>query len=222
MTPAGPDSPDLAAPFAGSAGARLRAVAPPVLIDLVLPYGVFIVLSRLGVPAVAALALGGVPPAARAVFAYVRSRKVEGLALFVLTLFALGIAMALVTGDPRLLLAKESLLTGGVGVVCLVSLVAGRPLMYYVRREISSADAGQWERAWQASVRVRRSMRRTTLAWGASLIAEAVALVAIAYTLPLTAAAGLTPVVNVALIATLVTFTHVDQILLSRRLARER
>lgn len=214
------ETPDLVAPFAAGAGERLKAVAPPLLIDLILPYGVFFVLSRLGVPAVAALALGGVAPAVRAVLTYVRSRKVEGLALFVLTLFALGIVMALVTGDPRLLLAKESLFTGGVGVVCVISLMVGRPLMYYVRREISSGDARQWERVWQASVRVRRSMRRTTLAWGVSLIVEAVALVFIAYTFPLDTAAALTPAVNVGLVATLVTFTHIDQIWLNRQLTR--
>lgn len=218
----GPDQGSDAAigPFAESAGQRLRAVAPPLIIDLILPYGVFFLLSRLGMGAVPALALGGVLPACRAVVTYVRHRKIEGLALFVIGLFLLGIVMALVTGDPRLLLAKESLFTGGVGVVCLVSLGVGRPLMYYVRREISSGDEHQWERAWQASAPVRRSLRFATLAWGVGLVVEAAGLVVVAYTLPLNEAAALTPAINIGLIAVLVTLTHVNQFRLNRQLAR--
>lgn len=40
----------------------------------------------------------------------------------------------LVGGDPRLLLVRESIFTGGFGIVCLLSLPSPRPVMFYLGR----------------------------------------------------------------------------------------
>jgi len=91
---------------------RALAALPTLLVDLVLPYGMFFGLSQAGMPTVWALACGGVVPALRAGYRFVRSRTVDGIALFVVLLFLLGIVLSLITGDPRFALAKESIFTG--------------------------------------------------------------------------------------------------------------
>ncbi len=53
-----------------------------------------------------------------------------------------GIAVALVTNDPRFAVLKAAPGFGLFGIACLLSLTRKRPLMFFVSREISTAQRG--------------------------------------------------------------------------------
>jgi hypothetical protein len=124
-----------------------------------------------------ALYASAIPPILWSLVEFARFRRVDALSVLVLLGIALScIAMAM-GGSPRLLLLRESLISGAVGVVFLVSLAVPRPLTFYLARaamarESQSASA-RFEAAWHAQPSLRRSIWLMTLVWGAGLTVEA-------------------------------------------------
>jgi hypothetical protein len=111
---------EVATPSAGSgardpraAQARLRRDAGPRRgAALALFYG----LRLAGAHQLLALVLGAVTPLVRIAVTAVRARRLEKLGAFTRRVLAAGTAIGLLTADPRLLLARESDLTGLVGL----------------------------------------------------------------------------------------------------------
>lgn len=201
-------------------GDRVRAVVPTLLLDLVLPYGVYLVLFRLGVPLVIALTAGGCLPAVRAAVHWAKRRALDFVAIFVTVLFLLGAVVSLLAGDPRFAVARESIFTGVVGVICFASVFTGKPVMFYVRRQFSPYQEEDWEAFWTNSPSVRRNLRVVTLAWGLCLVMEAIVLVGVVYTLPVTTSASLAPLLNFGVIGLLVAFTHLYSFFTRKHLPR--
>jgi hypothetical protein len=199
-------------------GARIRAVAPPLLLDLALPYTIYLVLAALGVPVVVALTAGSVVPASRAVLHWRAHRSLDVIAVAVAGLFLLGAVLSGLTGDPRFAVAKESLLTGAGGLFCLATLTMRRPAMFFVRQRFSAMAPQAWGTAWARSAVLRRDLRILTAAWGVALVAEAAGLLALVYTQPVEKSAAIAPLANVGVIVLLVTFTHVYTFLTRRNL----
>jgi hypothetical protein len=187
---------------------RLGALLPPLLIDLVLPYGVFFALTQAGVGAIVALAAGGAIPVVRVLYARLRGKAADPIAIFIVALFAIGIILSVITGDAKFAVAKEGIFTGLVGVWCLVSLFVGRPLMFYVRRQIWPVGEAQWEAMWRGSAPVRRNLYLSTAVWGVGLVIESVAVVAAVYSHPVKQGAAWSLGLNVATITVLVLLTH--------------
>ncbi|GHC60670.1 VC0807 family protein [Streptomyces cinnamoneus] len=185
-----PTAPAPAAPTAGPG--RRRALAEslaPLVVDALIPLAAYYALTGgFGMSTLAALAWSSTLPAARTVWGLIAHRRLNGLAVLVLAVNVVGLALGTVTGDVRLMLAKESAGSGVVGLVVLASVPAGRPLMTAALRPwvTKGAPAGQaaWDRLAAASPRFRRAERTFSLVWGSALLAEAVARVVGVYTLP--------------------------------------
>jgi hypothetical protein len=201
-----------------SFGARIRAIAPPLLLDLVLPYTIYLVLNALGVPVVVALTAGSLVPAGRTVVHWRRHRSLDVIAVTVAGLFLIGAVLSGVTGDARFAVAKESLLTGAGGLFCLATLAMRRPAMFFVRQRFSSYAPQVWERAWTRSAVLRRDLRVLTVAWGVALVVEAVGLLALVYAKPVETSATIAPLANIGMIVLLVTLTHAYTFLTRRNL----
>jgi hypothetical protein len=124
-----------------------------------------------------ALYASAIPPIIWSLVEFARFRRVDALSVLVLLGIALScIAMAM-GGSARLLLLRESLISGAIGVVFLVSLALPRPLTFYLARasmarESQSASA-RFETAWHGQPSLRRSIWLMTLVWGAGLTVEA-------------------------------------------------
>lgn len=187
---------------------RLGALLRPLIIDLVIPYGIFFALTEAGVNAIVALAVGGAVPAIRVLVAWRRRAKIDPIAVFIVALFVLGIVLSAISGNPKFALAKEGIFTGLVGVWCIVSLFRGRPLMFYVQREIWPVGEEQWDVMWRGSRPIRRNLYTSTALWGVGLVAEAIAVIGVVYQNSVESGAALSLALNVAVIATLVTLTH--------------
>jgi hypothetical protein len=161
----------------------------PLAIDVAVPLGTYYAAhGLLGLGLVASLTLGSAVPAVRTVASLLRNRSVNGLALLMLVVNLAGIALSTLTGDPRLMLAKDGAVSSVIGAAIIASALAGRPLMtagmrpFVVRGQ--AARAAAWDRLAAGSVSFRRQERAFSLVWGTVLVAECAARVVGAYTVP--------------------------------------
>ncbi|MGV9321609.1 VC0807 family protein [Streptomyces sp. NPDC003660] len=165
----------------------------PLLIDVALPLGSYYVFKEaFGMSTFAALAWSSVGPALRTLWSLVRERSANGLALLILTVNVVGLALSFVSGDPRLMLAKDGAVSSTVALGILVSVALGRPMMtegmkpFLVKGD--AARAGAWQRLTSGSAAgsadFRSRERAFSLVWGVALLLECVARVVGAYTVP--------------------------------------
>lgn len=174
-----------------TAAARRSPLAnlKPLLIDVGLPIGSYYLLKdALGLGTVAALAWSSVGPALRTGWSVVKKRELNGLSSLILLVNVAGVLLSFLTGDPRLMLAKDSGVSSVIGIGVLVSVALGRPMMTSaVKPWLVKGDAGReaaWERLLGGSPEFRRAERRFSLVWGAVLLGECVVRVVGAYTVP--------------------------------------
>lgn len=165
----------------------------PLLIDVALPLGSYYVFKEaFGMSTFAALAWSSVGPALRTGWSLVRKGSANGLALLILTVNVVGLALSFVSGDPRLMLAKDGVVSSTVALGILVSVALGRPMMtegmkpFLVKGD--PAKEGAWQRlttgAAAGAAVFRRKERAFSLVWGVALLLECVARVVGAYTIP--------------------------------------
>jgi intracellular septation protein A len=172
-------------------------------LSLVAYYG----LRALGASPYVALLGGTVTAGLRIAYVWWRTRRFDGFAAFMLVEFGVGLGFALLTGDARFLVAKESFSTAIAGLIFLASCGIGRPMVWHAAARFQPAAKAELDRRWRTEPRFRRVFRILTLGWGAGLLAEAVARVVVAYTLPVDAAAGLSQVLRFGTMGLLVLWT---------------
>ena len=139
------------------------------------PYATYLALRAYDVGVVPALAAGAIFPVTAIIVGFVRKRRVDALGMIILVATAASILGSMLFTSPYLLLAKGSLLTGGIGTLFLLSLAARRPLIFYLASTTGQDAAGraEYEEMWQTEPRYRSLMRRLTLVWGIGLYCEA-------------------------------------------------
>ncbi|MBO8193854.1 hypothetical protein ITI46_19620 [Streptomyces oryzae] len=185
---------------------RHKAYAP-LLVDVGVPLGAYYLFKEaFGVSTFAALALSSTVPAVRTVWSVVRQRRLNVFALLILAVNVVGLALSFVSGDPRLMLVKDSGISSVIGVGVLLSVAAGRPMMtqglkpFLVRND--PARHAAWDRlasgAVPAAAAFVRAERRFSAIWGAALLGECAVKVVGAYTLPVETMVWLGPVILVA------------------------
>ncbi|MFC4453534.1 VC0807 family protein [Deinococcus sonorensis] len=173
---------------------RRLTVPAPLLVDVVAPVALYYLLSWAGLTDVWALSVAGLIPGASVLLHLARRRRVDRMGLMVLTMFALGVALTVWTGDARLVLAKPALFVAVAGVFCL-STLRGRPMLHAVAEPMAThgdpALTRAWHDAWATSVPFQRALRASTAAFGAALLIDAAGRVAVTYTLDLHRAVAL-------------------------------
>ena len=167
-------------------GQNLRSLA----IDVAVPTATYYVLTKgFGVGLVWALTASSVLPLIRTVTSQVRDRHINALAALMLTINVVGIASSFLVGDPRLMIAKDSLISSVVGFGILVSVFRGRPMMtaalepWLTRGD--PARTAAWRRLAGESGQFRRLEVRYNLIWAGFLLAECAARIVGAFTLPI-------------------------------------
>jgi hypothetical protein len=169
----------------GSPRAALRGLA----IDVGAPLGTYYLLhSALGISLWLALALSSIGPAIRAVTGLRAPGGANVLAMLMLAVNVAGIAVSFLTGDPRAMIAKDSIVSSVIALAILASVLARRPLMSAGLKPFLTkgrADrAAAWDRLAASSARFRRLELLFSAIWGVALLAECAARLAGAYTLP--------------------------------------
>lgn len=126
----------------------------------------------------------------RLLWVFVRSRRVTWFGAVMLAVFGIGLVLAVVGGDPRFLLLKDSFTTGGVGVVFLLSLLAARPLTFAALQSWQPVKAAELDALWDGAPGVRRVFRVSAVVWGVGLLLEAGLRVPLIQVLPIDVAVG--------------------------------
>jgi hypothetical protein len=195
---------------AGTATAQETAASKPsflpLILDVAVPVGSYYLLKNgFGTSTMAALGWSSVVPAVRTVWGVVKERKFNALAALILFVNVVGLALSLVAGDPRLMLAKDSGVSSAIGIGILVSVKLGRPMMTQGMKPFlvkgDAARAAAWDRLAAGSEAFRKAERTFSLVWGTVLLGECVARVVGAYTLPIDTMVWLGTVVMIASMA---------------------
>ena len=170
-----------------------------VLFDLAAPIALYYGLRSMGVGVVPSLVAGTAPPLGNAVVRAIRQRRIDALAVTVLTLLVLSAGLSVIAGSPRFLLAKDAALTAVWGAWFITSLRARRPLTFRFTRALlegrpifdpqtrtwSPPIERCWDELWELVPRFRRMWQVTTIMWGAAFLLDAALRVVMAYALPL-------------------------------------
>lgn len=98
-----------------------------LVVDIGAPIAVYYLLHGLGTGNLVALGAGAALPALSAGYTLASKRRLDGVALFVLATILASILVSVTVRDPRLLLAKDGLITGLWGLWFLGSVRARRP-----------------------------------------------------------------------------------------------
>ncbi len=139
-------------------------------VNVVLPFATYVLMTRvLGTGEVTALLVSGIWPVLEIGYTMVKQRVVDEFSVFVLVGIVIGVLTTLFSDDARAVFLKDSITTGLIGVVMLVTLVVGRPLTFYLGRRFAtdgSAVQRQWWNGWWQYPQFRRVQRNIGLMWG--------------------------------------------------------
>ncbi|MFJ2186473.1 VC0807 family protein [Kitasatospora sp. NPDC087861] len=204
--PTAPAAPAKAGKAPNPAVSGLRPLALDVAAPLV---GYYLLHSACGLSEFAALAWSSAIPAGRTVLGLLRERRLNLWAALMLVVNLAGLALTFVTGDARLMIAKDGGLTGTVALAVLVSGLIGRSVMTPMVMPFITKGKRDRAAAWQRLVEGRaagsRAFRRHERVfagiWGTALLAECVARVVGAFTLPVATMAWLSTVFLIGAIA---------------------
>ena len=215
----------LPTPPAGAPRAPRPAIGGlgPLIIDVGIPLASYYLLRKAGCTQLTALGLSSVVPAAHAVLDLVRSRTLNGLALLIVAVNLIGAAASFWSGNPRVMLAKDGVITSSVGFGIVVSVLAGRPLMSAALRPLMAkgdvARDAAFGRLEVTSPRFRRLARRFSLVWALACLLDCGARVACAFTLPVDTTVWLSTVLLFASLGAAIVFGSIYSVPMEKMVA---
>ncbi|MFF3560620.1 VC0807 family protein [Streptomyces sp. NPDC002574] len=182
-----------------------------IVCNIVLPVLTYNRLTAAGWGEFSALLVSGVWPVLETGVSLAWRRKVDEFAIMTLIFLAISVLVTVVgPHSTRLLLVKDSAVTGLFGVVCLASLLAPRPLMFYFGRKFGTdgtkEGAERFDGLWQYAG-FRQVMRTMTVVWGAGYVLEALARVGLSYRLSTATMVTVNSVLSYAVTGVLIAWT---------------
>lgn len=191
---------------------RSRSVTAPmlhgVLSDIGLPLAAYYGLRALGADEWVSLLASTLVAGVRTVRTALRERRLNAFSALMLAVFGVGFVLTFVSGDPRVMILKNSAVTLTVGLLFLVTTVAGRPLTMAAAKAWAPGDAAAIDEAWAHDPAARRGYRVSALVWGLGMVSEAVLRVVLTYLLPVDVMVGLSDVLWIAVVGALVAWTR--------------
>jgi hypothetical protein len=188
-TPSGAQAP--AGPGSADRSPGMAAALRPLLIDVGIPVGTYYLLrNAFSVSLWLSLALSSIGPAVRAIAGLLAERQLNLLAVLMLAVNLAGITVSFLTGDPRAMIAKDSVVSSVIAFAILGSVALRRPLMSAGLRPFMTKGepcrTAAWDRLSTASPRFRRLELLFSTTWGLALLAECAARLVGADMLPVT------------------------------------
>lgn len=154
----------------------INGVIPVILYNIFLPYFTNIT---------ALLIATSVPLADNLIF-ILKYRKIDAFALFMLTGFVLSIVAFFIGGSEKLILLRESFVTGVLGLVFIVSLLFSKPLIYHFAIKFMAGNTNSNQQTfldgWNQPY-FRFVLRLMTAVWGLALVGEAIIRIILVYKL---------------------------------------
>ncbi|MFI9002028.1 VC0807 family protein [Streptomyces sp. NPDC053541] len=198
-------------PPARSGAATAIGWALTIGLNVLAPILTYDALTAQGWSEFGALLASGAWPVLDTVVHLLWHRKLDEFAVVTILFLVLTAVVSLVgTHSTRALLVKDSAVTGLFGVLCLATLLAPRPLMFYFGRRFSTDGTPESHAWWNGLWRFegfRTVMRRMTIVWGLAYLAEAAARVVLSYLLSVGAMVVVNPVLIYGTLGLLVLWT---------------
>ncbi|OKH80047.1 hypothetical protein EB75_21560 [Mycobacterium sp. ST-F2] len=177
-------------PDAAGAAAKRRAIVRTVL-EVGTPLVAFYGLRATGhseyFALLAATIVAGIPVA----YGLVKARQLDPYSGYLMLMFGLTLAVALVTTDPQLVLAGQTLVGAVAAGVFLASCVIGKPMTQFVAARFMPAETASTATAALHALHVRLSA-----VVGVGLVIQVAVLLGIIFTFPFDVANGLVNVVG--------------------------
>ncbi len=177
---------------------------PTLLCSVLAPLVTYSLLTSHHWSQVPALLISGLWPLAEMVVFFLIRHHVDEFTMMVLIFLALGVISYAAFNSARMILVKDSAITGLFGIVTLLSLLAPRPLMFYYGRRFgtngSKDSVAEWNALWRYAG-FRHTQRVITVVWGIAFLAEAGVRIALVYVLStgtMVAVNGILPMILVA------------------------
>jgi intracellular septation protein A len=206
-------------------GFSFTQMLPTLLFDVAMPIVAFNLLTSYGISTLWALIAGGFFPAINNLRVWAKSRRLEPLGIIVLTFLVIGTATSLISGSVFFALIKESFLTATFGLICIGSLLAERPLMFYIIRQFVAGDdqvrIEWWNSLWQYP-EFRAAQRLVTSVWGIAYLVEALLRVCFALFLSPARVVAISPVMAFGVMIVLISWTRRYMLAVRERRLRER
>ena len=174
--------------------------------DVGLPVAGYYALHLAGVSDLVALLVASLLAAVRIVWVAVRERELNPFATVMLVLFGLGLVLALVSGDPRFFLLKNSIITGTIGLVFLGTTLFGTPLTLAASQSFQPDRKAEIRQAYETDPHVRHGHRVSSTVWGVGLVLEALVRVPLVFLLPIDVMVGLGEAMTIVVIGGLLTW----------------
>jgi hypothetical protein len=157
-----------------------------VVVNFVLPWLCYR-FAKSPVGETGALLLATAPPILWSLVMLVRFRRLDIVSVLVIVGILLSLVTVALGGSPRVLLMRESLVTGFAGFALIASLLLPRPLMFYLAQATaahhSPEEGDRFSLLWEKPVFVR-CMYLLTWVWGIGLIMETIVRATLAWTIP--------------------------------------
>ncbi|CEP13961.1 hypothetical protein [Parasitella parasitica] len=130
-----------------------RRVAYIVIMNAAIPIALYYVLKE-HLPAVWALVLSSTPTIISVIVQAIFMKRIDSIGVAVIFGFILSVVLAVLNGDPKMLLLRESFVTAGVGAVCAITLIPIRyksfvlkPVLYYLASDLIPLKPVQFQDA---------------------------------------------------------------------------
>jgi hypothetical protein len=199
---------------------RFAMLIPALVINVVLPIGILKGLEHSGVSTIWALGAGCLPPVLNNLRIWITSRRLDPVGILMVASILSGTLASLVSGNLFYRIVTDVCLNGTWGLVFLASLLASRPVIFFIIRTIvTGEDASRneiWNGLWRYSV-FRSAMRSITATWGAVFFAQVLIELALARMVMPKTVVTYSPLMGVASTLALIVFTRQRM-----RTARER
>jgi hypothetical protein len=171
----------------GTPRMNIRGLLPSIILNGAIPLAIYLILKHYNYSDLIALSASVLFPVIGSVMSIVRQRTLDLIAALALVGIAVSIGAVFLGGDPKLLLIRESFITGALGIACFVSLLFPRPLMFYFGRYFATANdpaaRAQYNGLWQYPY-FRFVNRVITVVWGVAYAGEFMLRVILVYTFP--------------------------------------
>ncbi|MGW3209725.1 VC0807 family protein [Streptomyces sp. NPDC001135] len=198
-------------PPARSRGSALGGWILTIALNVAAPILTYNALRDHGWSEFAALLASGAWPVLDSAVHLAWRRRLDEFAVVTLVFLVITAVVSLVgPHSAGALLVKDSAVTGLFGLLCLATLPAPRPLMFYFGRKFATdgtaASTAWWNGLWQFEG-FRRTTRTMTTVWGVAYCLEAVVRVALAFVLSTDTMVTLSPVLIYGVLGSLILWT---------------
>ncbi|MEU2389836.1 VC0807 family protein [Streptomyces sp. NPDC007369] len=198
-------------PPARSRGATALGWTVTICLNLVAPIITYHQLRDHGWSEFGALLASGAWPVLDSAVHLAWRRKLDEFAIVTLVFMVLTAVVSLVGAhSARALMVKDSCVTGLFGLLCLATLLAPRPLMFYFGRKFGTDGTPEstawWNGLWQFEG-FRHTLNVMTTVWGVAYLVEAGVRIALAYTLSTDTMVVISPIMVYGVLGALALWT---------------